>query len=125
MQNNRVILDDALGTCEEKVKGLSSYVRELKTTTAKYDTPIEQYEADLAKAMNDILHYEAEIKLLKNQMPTPSPGVKSGTVGTLLPKTRNQGIGAVILSSISFAAGTIVGALMNSGKGNKDRESGN
>lgn len=124
MQNNRVILDDALETCEEKVKSLNSYVRELKATTAKHETPTEHYESDLAKAMHDILHYEDTIKLLKNQRRTPSPGLKSGTVGTLLPKTRNQGIGAVILSSISFAAGTIVGSLLNSGKSNKDRESG-
>jgi hypothetical protein len=125
MQSNRQMLADELEAYEEKAKGLTSYVRELKTMTAKHDTPKERFESDLLKAMHNIVFYEAEIARLKNQMRTPLQGVKPGTVGTLLPKTRNQGIGAVILSSISFAAGTILGSLMNSGKSNKDRESGN
>jgi hypothetical protein len=119
------MLADELEAYEEKLNGLTSYVRELKTTTDKHDTPKEGFESDLLEAMHNIIYYEAEIARLKNQMRPPLKGVNPGTVGTLLPKTRNQGIGAVILSSISFAAGTIVGSLMNSGKSNKDRKSGN
>jgi len=126
MTTNREILAEQLETYEDKLTGLSSYAKELKTMTAKHNTPKEQFESDLNEATNNIGYYEAEIARLKKQMGTAAPKGKAGTVaGTLLPKTKNQGIGAVIFSSIGFAVGTLLGSLMRSGKSNKDRQSGN
>lgn len=126
MNSNRGILAERLETYEDKLRGVSSYVKELKTMTAKCNTPNEQFESDLNEALHNIGYYEAEIARLRMQPGTAAPRIKLGTVpGTLLPSTRNQGIGAIIFSSISFAAGAIMGSLLKSGKSNKDRESGN
>ena len=123
MHTNREILGEQLGTCEEKLKGLTSYVKELKTMTAKHNTPKEQYDADLNRATNDIEFYEGEIARIKQETGTVA---KEATMAdSLLPKTRNQGIGAAILSSISFLAGAILGSQLKSGKSSKVRQSGN
>ena len=126
MSTNREILEDELETCQDEIKGLSSYVSELKTMTAKHNTPKEQYESDLTKALHNIKYYEAEMVGIKKETVTSVKGGKPGTgAGTLLPKTKNQGIGAAVLSSISFVAGAFLGSRLKSGKSSKDRESGN
>ncbi len=123
MKTNRAILEEQLESCEDKLKGFGSYVEELKTVTAKHGTPKEQYESDLIEAAHNIGFYESEIARIKKEMGTvPSGGGKAGTgPGTLLPQTRNQGIGAAILSSISFVAGALFGSHLRSGKSGKDR----
>lgn len=123
MKTNREILEGQLETYEDELKGLSSYVQELKTMSAKHSTPKEQCHSDWTKAIHNIGYYESEIARIKKEMETVP---KVGTVaGTLLPPTRNQGIGAAILSSISFVAGAFLGSRLKSGKSSKDRQSGN
>jgi hypothetical protein len=123
MKTNRAILEEQLESCEDKLKGLSSYVKELKTMCAKHNTPHEQCDSDLIKAAHNIGFYEGEIARIKKELGTvPSGGGKVGTgPGTLLPQTRNQGIGAAVLSSVSFVLGALLGSRMKSGKGNKDQ----
>lgn len=123
MKTNPAILAEQLESCEDKLKGLSSYVKELKTMCAKHNTPEEQCESDLIKAAHNMGFYEGEIARIKKEMGTvPGGGGKVGTgPGTLLPQTRNQGIGAAILTSISFVAGALFGSHLKSGKSGKDR----
>jgi len=125
MKTNRAILEEQLESCEDKLKGFGSYVEELKTVTAKHGTPKEQYESDLIEAAHNIGFYESEIARIKKEMgtvPKVGPVGKVGTgLGTLLPQTRNQGIGAAILSSISFVVGALLGSRLKSKKSSNDR----
>ncbi|MGI9067260.1 MAG: hypothetical protein ACR2HX_12775 [Pyrinomonadaceae bacterium] len=123
MKTNRAILEEQLESCEDKLKGFGSYVEELKTVTAKHGTPKDQYESDLIEAAHNIGFYESEIARIKKEMGTvPSGGGKVGTgPGTLLPQTMNQGIGAAILSSISFVVGALLGSRLKSKKSSNDR----
>ncbi len=126
MHTNREILEEQLETYEDQIKGLSSYVKELKTMTAKHSTPKEQYASDLTEATHNIRYYEGEIARIKKEMGTVAKSGRPGTVaGTLIPQTKNQGIGAAILSSISFVAGALLGSKLKSGKGSRDRQNGN
>ena len=123
MHTNREILEEQFGTCEDKLKGLISYVNELKTMTARHGTPKEQFEPDLMEATNNIGYYKVELARLNKEMATAARQGRPGTVSdTLLPKTR---IGAALLSSISFLAGALFGSQLKSGKSSKDRQSGN
>ena len=125
MKTNPAILEEQLESCEDKLKGLSSYVKELKTMTAKHGTPIEHCESDLIEAAHNIGFYESEIARIKKEMgtvPKVGPAGNVGTVGgTLLPQTRNQGIGAALLSSISFVVGALLGSRLKSKKSSNDR----
>src|SRR2546423_1914653 len=126
MHTNREILEEQFGTCEDKLKGLISYVNELKTMTARHGTPKEQFEPDLMEATNNIGYYKVELARLNKEMATAARQGRPRTVSdTLLPKTRNQGIGAALLSSISFLAGALFGSQVKSGKSSKDRQNGN
>jgi hypothetical protein len=119
MHTNHEILEKQLETYEEELRGLRSYVQELKTTCDHCGTPKEVCASDLTKATNNIAYYEGEIARIKKELGTVA---KVGPLaGTLLPQTRNQGIGAAILSSISFVAGALLGSRLKSGKGDKDR----
>src|SRR5688572_27508338 len=120
MKTNQAILADQLADYQEKLKSTKSYVKELKTMTAKHSTPNQQFESDLNEAMHNIGYYEGVIDGLKKQMVTGATGGRPGSgTGTLLPKTKNQGIGALIFSSIGFAAGTLLGSRLKSGKSTK------
>jgi hypothetical protein len=123
VMKKREILAEQLNTCEDKLKGLSSYVTELTAMCTKHSTPNKQYDSDLTEATDIIRLYEVEIARIKKEM---EPVMKVGTKpDTLLPMTRNLRVAAAVLSSISFVAGALLGSRLKSRKSSKDRQSGN
>jgi len=54
MKATREMLEDRLVSCQEELKGFSSYVKELKAMTAKHGTDQTQVEDDLREAEHNI-----------------------------------------------------------------------
>lgn len=117
MNSSREILEDRLEEYETDLKGLTSFLQELKATTAKFATEPAQFEEDLHEAEHNIEFYEGEIARIKKELagspPEPPPKCEPDHI---LPKTAKQGIGSVIFSSISFLAGALLGSRLKSRK---------
>ena len=101
MQISRETLEATLGKYEQELKGLNSFITELSSMTDKHNTPTEHFEEDLAEAKHNVVYYENQIASIKNQL-GKSAGRRS--------LNREQIVGAVIISSISFAAGLLLGS---------------
>ncbi len=123
MQPNRELLKDKLEAYEDKVKSLDSYLTELRTMCTKHDTPNEACASEWGEATHNLFYYKGEVARIKQELGTKSrlasmiPGIGTAVgARTLLPETRNQGIGVVVLSSISFVVGAILGSVLTSAK---------
>ena len=122
MQSIKETLEDELEDYEDKLKGCSSFLQELKTTTNKLGTEPAQYEEDQHETEHNIKFYEGEIARLKAEVgepvkpaPPPPEQAKPG-LGGVLPQTSRQGIGSVIFSSIGFVFGALLGSRLKSRK---------
>jgi uncharacterized protein YegP (UPF0339 family) len=60
MNDQRAMLETHKSHCEEKVRGLKSYVRELTEMSAKHGTDEALLHEDLSKAKCDIEYYESQ-----------------------------------------------------------------
>jgi len=60
MNDQRTMLEAHKSHCEQKVRGLKAYVRELTEMSAKHGTDEELLREDLSKAKCDIEYYESE-----------------------------------------------------------------
>ncbi len=105
MKANMEILEDELESYEKELKGLSSYLQELKTTTANFGTDAAQYEVDKIEAEHNIKYYQAQIEDIKRQ---------TGESADTKPK---QGISSVLFSALGFVAGALFGSRLKSRKG--------
>lgn len=103
MQADYDMLRDQLDEYQHELRQLNSYINELNTMTAKHGTPTEQVAEELAEAEFNIDFYEGEIASLKQQLHKPA---------LRLPQYREEIIGAVVLSSISFVAGMLLGSIL-------------
>ncbi len=61
MKVSREILEGQLTECERNVRGLNSYITELRGKTAAHGTDPEHYEKDLMEAEHNIKYYEGEM----------------------------------------------------------------
>ena len=68
MKPDRELLEDQLKNYEEQLRGLNSYVTELKDKTAEHGTEKEHYESDLMEAEHNIEFYEGEIARIKGEL---------------------------------------------------------
>jgi hypothetical protein len=125
MKASREMLEGQLQRYEEQLKGVNSFLKELKTMTAKHGTAAEQFEEDLIEAQNNAKYYEGRIAAVRNEIGNSAKagGPQRGT-DTILPKTKKQGIGSLIFSSISFVAGALLGSRLKSRKDSKDGSEG-
>jgi len=115
MKASREMLEDQLENYQESLRGLSSYVKELKTMTAKHGTDPPQFEDDLREAQHNVGFYEAEIVRIKKEVGGPArPGPTQPGVHPYRP-----GITSLIFSSIGFIAGTLFGSTLKSRKDNE------
>lgn len=68
MKANHEILGDQSKDYAGQLKGLKSYVKELKEKAAEHGTQTEHFEADLIEAEHNIKHYEGEIARISELM---------------------------------------------------------
>ncbi|HEV7473095.1 MAG TPA: hypothetical protein VGN90_03535 [Pyrinomonadaceae bacterium] len=114
MKTNREVLEDRLEDDEEQLKGLKSFVTELKAMTAKNGTDEAQFEEDLREAEHNIKFYDGEITRVKKEIADSPKDKPHRPGGTYEPKSPKPGISSIIFSSIGFVAGTLFGSILGS-----------
>ena len=125
MNDNREILEDHLEKYEAQLQSLNSYIKELKSMTAKHGTDKAQFEMDLLEAENNVNFYEGEIAWLKKEVGKSGKGSRPRNVtDSVLPRTAKQGIGSFVLSSIGFVFGALLGSKLKARRGGKDAPEG-
>lgn len=114
MKPNRDMLEDQLEMDEEQLRELTSFLKELKDTTAKLGTDRAQFEEDQVEAESNIRYYGGEVARIKTELGKlgKAAPLARTAVDTVLPHTLKQGMGSLILSSISFAAGMLLGSML-------------
>jgi hypothetical protein len=118
MSASRKQLEDQLEEYEEKLGGFNSYIRELKARVEEHGTDRALYETDLFEAEHNVAFYEGEIARLKGALGRAGGGPPfRGVIGGALPQTVNQGVGTLLLSTLCFAAGVLVGSRLLSNRG--------
>jgi uncharacterized protein YegP (UPF0339 family) len=65
MNDNHEMLEEQLRNYEGQLKGLHSYIKELKDKTAEHGTQREYYEEGLMQAENNIKYFEVEIAQIR------------------------------------------------------------
>lgn len=65
MKADHEMLEGQLADYEGELRGLKSYVKELKDRTAECCTEKEHFEGDLMEAENNIKYYEGEIARIR------------------------------------------------------------
>jgi prefoldin subunit 5 len=126
MKLDREMLEDQLKTYEAQLSSLTSYLKELKDTTAKLGTDSAQFEEDLMETENNVKYYGGEVARIKTELgklEKAAPPARTA-VDTVLPHTVKQGIGSLLLSSISFAAGTLLGSKLKARRSSKEETEG-
>lgn len=74
MKPDRDALEAQLQDYEGQLRGLNSYIKELKGKAAEHGTDAEHYESDLAEAEHNITYYEGEIARLKGEIESAPEG---------------------------------------------------
>ncbi|HEX8921879.1 MAG TPA: hypothetical protein VF766_10405 [Pyrinomonadaceae bacterium] len=121
MKVNREILEDQLDRNEAQLKSLTSFLKELNDRVAEHGTDKAQVEEDLHEAEHNIKYYESEIAQIKKELGGKSDKGSSPqkTPDSVLPRTAKQGLGSLILSSISFVAGALFGSKLKAKQAGK------
>jgi hypothetical protein len=120
MRTNAGTPEERLEKYEELLGSANSYLKELKAMTAKHGTESSQFEEDLMEVEYNIKYYEHEIAELKEATEKPAKAAPPSTgTDTVLPHTAKQGIGSLIISSISFVAGAFLGSKLKSRRAGK------
>jgi septal ring factor EnvC (AmiA/AmiB activator) len=124
MDARREMLEDMLERYEKQLAGLNSYLKELEDVTAKHGTDKTQFEEDLDETEHNIEYYKSEIARIKKEIgKTPAKYDYPQTGGgAILPQTAKQSIGYLILASVSFAAGAILGSNLMSRSADDDKQ---
>ena len=68
MGTERDTLEDTLQDYEQRLRGLNSYLKELKDRVAEHGTPEESLTDDLTEAGHNIAYYEGEIARIKGEL---------------------------------------------------------
>lgn len=125
MNDTREMMEDRLEDFEMQLRGLNSFLKELKDRTAEHATDKEHFEEDLLEAEHNVKYYESEIARLKKELGGSYKGADTRTVpDSVLPRTAKQGIGSFVLSSISFISGAVLGSKLKARQGSKDAPKG-
>jgi prefoldin subunit 5 len=122
MNVSRDMLEDQLQDYEAQLKSLKSYLKELTDMTARHGTDKAQFETDLLETEHNIKYYGGEVARLKNEIRSleKSSGAVGSVATAMLPQTVKQGVGSLILSTISFGVGALLGSKLKSRRGDKE-----
>lgn len=126
MNQKRQTLESQLADYEDQLKGLNSYIKELTDRTKEHGTDSEHFETDLIEARHNAEYYEGAMARIKKELSeadnTTSTPDEPTTISQQIFK---QGIGALILCSVSFVAGAILASQLGGrprGEDSRDRE---
>ncbi|HYN85347.1 MAG TPA: hypothetical protein VER32_08850 [Pyrinomonadaceae bacterium] len=119
MKPIRKIHGELLSRYESELAELKSFIRELKARVAEHGTEPEHYAEDLSEAEHNVTYYEGEIARLRAE-----GGGYGGGGHTTPPHTSMPGVGSLIVSAISFAAGVLIGSSLRTRRGDTDRGDG-
>lgn len=124
MSTNAELLQDQFDKYQEQLMSTKSYIKALKDMTAQHGTDKSHYESDLWEAENNARYYEEEIARLKKELGRAGKALPVKTrTGKALPQSLRPGLSTMVLASISFAAGVLVGSmLLSRGDGQKSGE---
>lgn len=124
MNASREMLEGQSERYEDKLREINSYIKELKGKTAEHGTDAGHFEEDLLEAEHNVEFYEGEIARIKGQLKNlpRTAGAQTGSAadagaGALLPRAISGGVGSLILSSLTFAAGAYLGLRLKSRAG--------
>jgi hypothetical protein len=123
MNENSRLLAYELARHEEQLKSLNSYIKELSTITTQYGTDSSQFETDLMEARHNVKYYESEVERMKKELAESDQAVAAPDEPYTVPLLK-QGIGALILTAVSFVAGAILASKLSSGPDSKDTRQG-
>ena len=120
MQSNREIHEGLLSKYEGELAGLKTYIKELKDRVAEHGTPPEHFEEDLSEAEHNVKYYEDEIARIRKELGRPGDedDCRDGR-DTVLPRTVREGLGSLLIASVSFIAGAILGSSLKPRKGGR------
>lgn len=125
MDETREMMEDHLERYEAQLRGLNSFLKELKDKIAEHDTDEAHVEEDLLEAEHNVTYYEGEIARLKKELGKGDKGTYSRKVqDSVLPRTAKQGIGSFVISAVSFVSGAILGSKLKAKRGSKDEPLG-
>jgi hypothetical protein len=116
MKANREILEDRLEEYEAELRGINSFITELKAMAAKLGTEPAQVEEDLREAENNRTFYQAEIARLKKELAGSGGGKHPYTGGTRGYQKPTPGVSSILFSAIGFIAGALFASALNSRK---------
>lgn len=115
MKPSRTQLEADLADYENQLNSLNSFLQALQERTEEYGTGREHFEADLTEAQHNIKYYEGEIARIKKELGTTDGGLTS-----YLPKPDGN---SLVLASITFLAGILVGYGLNAWNESRDSRS--
>ena len=113
MTLTRAQLEDQFAEYQTRLSGLRAYLKELREMAERHGTDESLLEEDLHEAEHNASFYESEPGRIRKELgvaPSASAGADGG--GSLLPYIGKQGVGALALVSLGFAAGVFVGRLL-------------
>lgn len=106
-------LEDQASEYQTRLSGLRSYVEELREMASRHGTDESLLQEDLHEAEHNVSFYEAQLARVRKELRSaPSGGGWPDEGGSLLSLVGKQGVGAVALVSLGFAAGVVVGRLL-------------
>ena len=111
MNATREMLEVSLQDYQRQLGSLNSYLGALKERVEQHGTSPELFEEDLLEAEHNVEYYEAEVaRLTKELGRTENAAEQAQGLLARVPKPDGN---ALILASITFAAGILVGFSIN------------
>jgi chromosome segregation ATPase len=121
MDKKRLTMEGQLEHYDGQLKSLNSYIKELTDRTQEYGTDTAQFETDLLEAQNNVKYYEGELARVSEELADADKTTgKSQDTSTILPFGVKPSLGLLILSSVSFVAGAILGSKLGFGSRSQD-----
>lgn len=118
MSASRTMLENQLEEYEEKLRGFNSYINELNARAEEHGTDRALFATDLFEAEHNVAFYEGEVARIKGALAHAGGRPPSrGVLRAALPQSVNQGVGVLLLSTLCFAAGVLIGSRLLSNRG--------
>ncbi|HEX8144144.1 MAG TPA: hypothetical protein VF553_16200 [Pyrinomonadaceae bacterium] len=121
MNNQREILEDQLESYEAQLRAVESFIRELNDTTAKVGADRSQFADDLFEAEHNLKYYQDASERVRKELADLDKKKETRKEDEPVSnQALRECIGALLVSSVSFAAGMLVGSKLRSKSGSEE-----